>query len=315
MASYRDVTGRTIPAELKATKDLLARRETEIQKLREDKKDGGKEVQEIDTEDKMTQEDTNGDEEEEMPDLADPDVANATMKIQAGYRGMRARKEVKDMKKDKTKDEEPSKSESGEDSSEEEESSSSEENSDHENDEGGANGGEGGRNGDVDSSGSGSESDDEDESEDDSSPGSSKGESTRQSAGKDCDLLLQHRDSGVSLSITPLTSDDVSLKNMAGAANAIEIPVVPLVKGIICVAPSPEGTEVNEETNHFNSTEKEISDEESSSGISEPSNLVCDDRRVSKKRPFAFVKSLATAMQLPIIRKRKVGTYSIATKP
>ena len=39
-----------------------------------------------------------GGEEEEMPDLGDPDVAKATTKIQAGYRGMKARKRVGDMK-------------------------------------------------------------------------------------------------------------------------------------------------------------------------------------------------------------------------
>ena len=103
---------------------------------------------------------------------------------------------------------------------------------------------------------------------------------------------FKHRDSGMGFSITALSPT-----------------VVPIVKGIICVAPL-ENAEVNE-TDDFDSSEKELTEEEESSpGIAEPSTAKRDKRRVSKRRPFAFVKSLATAMQLSSRNRRKVGSCS-----
>ena len=93
------------------------------------------------------------------------------------------------------------------------------------------------------------------------------------------------------------------LKN-ATAMEGTEPLVVPIVKGIICVAPLENAAVV--EADGFNSSERELSEEdESSSGIAESS---ADKRRVSKRRPFAFVKSLATVMQLSSRNKRKVGS-------
>ena len=118
-------------------------------------------------------------------DLEDPDLEKATTVLQAGYRGMKARKDVKDRKK---KDEEPSKRDSDEESSEEEDDESSDETSDNDDDDGAGGGGEtGGKRDDDATSGSGSESDDEDESEDDSAPSSPKESTTRRSESKDCD--------------------------------------------------------------------------------------------------------------------------------
>ena len=95
---------------------------------------------------------------------------------------------------------------------------------------------------------------------------------------------FKHRGSGMGFSITALSPT-----------------VVPIVKGIICVAPL-ENAEVNETD--------DLTEEESSPGIAEPSTAKRDKRRVSKRRPFAFVKSLATAMQLSSRNRRKVGSCS-----
>ena len=45
-------------------------------------------------------EEAGDDAKEELPDLDNPEVANATVKIQAGFRGMMARKGVKETTKD-----------------------------------------------------------------------------------------------------------------------------------------------------------------------------------------------------------------------
>ena len=109
----------------------------------------------------------------------------------------------------------------------------------------------------------------------------------------------------MSLSITPLSPPDTRSKN---AIDRMEHPAVPIVKGAICVAP----LEVNE-SEAINSPENELSEEEeedSTSGIVESSTATVkrDNRQVSRRRPFAFVKSLATVMQLSSRNKRKVGS-------
>ena len=48
--------------------------------------------------------DKKGEEEEEMPNLEDPEVQAATAKIQAGYKGMQTRKELKEKKELEEKD-------------------------------------------------------------------------------------------------------------------------------------------------------------------------------------------------------------------
>ena len=115
----------------------------------------------------------------------------------------------------------------------------------------------------------------------------------------------------MSLSITPLSPPDTRSKN---AIDRMEHPAaVPIVKGVICVAP----LEVNEPEAAINSPENELSEEEegeedSTSGIVESSTATVkrDKRQVSRRRPrpFAFVKSLATVMQLSSRNKRKVGS-------
>ena len=111
----------------------------------------------------------------------------------------------------------------------------------------------------------------------------------------------------MSLSITPLSPPDTRSKN---AIDRMEHPAVPIVKGVICVAP----LEVNEPEAAINSLENELSEEEeeedSTSGIVESSTATVkrDNRQVSRRRPFAFVKSLATVMQLSSRNKRKVGS-------
>ena len=110
----------------------------------------------------------------------------------------------------------------------------------------------------------------------------------------------------MSLSITPLSPPDTRSKN---AIDRMEHPAaVPIVKGVICVAP----LEVNEPEGAINSLENELSEEEedSTSGIVESSTATVkrDNRQVSRRRPFAFVKSLATVMQLSSRNKRKVGS-------
>ena len=131
-------------------------------------------------------------------------------------------------------------------------------------------------------------------------------------------------------SVTPLSSDDLSLKHAtattATALEGMQPPAVPIVTGIICVAPSADAQSDNDEaqereeaTDDFSSEEKEFSEDESSSvssGIAEEEEEEEEEapskRPRRSKRSFAFVKSLATAMQLSHRNKRKVGVSSTA---
>ena len=136
---------------------------------------------------------------------------------------------------------------------------------------------------------------------------------------------IKHRDSGMSLtSVAPLSWDDLSLKHAtattATALEGMQPPAVPIVTGIICVAPSADAEsdddgddDEKEATADFSSEENEFSDS-GSSGIAEEE----EEEEAPAKRPrgsmrsFAFVKSLATAMQLSHRSRRKVGVSSTA---
>ena len=124
-------------------------------------------------------------------------------------------------------------------------------------------------------------------------------------------------------SVAPLSWDDLSLKHAtattATALEGMQPPAVPIVTGIICVAPSADAEsddddDEKEATADFSSEENEFSDS-GSSGIAEEEE---EEREAPAKRPrgsmrsFAFVKSLATAMQLSHRSRRKVGVSSTA---
>ena len=136
---------------------------------------------------------------------------------------------------------------------------------------------------------------------------------------------IKHRDSGMSLtSVAPLSWDDLSVKHAtattATALEGMQPPAVPIVTGIICVAPSADAEDDDDDddekeaTDDFSSEEKEFSDS-GSSGIAEEEE---EEREAPAKRPrgsmrsFAFVKSLATAMQLSHRSRLKVGVSSTA---